>query len=581
MVKTATMRDSLDLSPKTVAISICFDENPLKDDDPQLVLVLNALWKLAMDQPNNSKLPSLSFFECMSKLIFKGIYDEGWVCKHQNIFIPYYAAHIIGSYTMNTVKFAMMAVEAGVVPSLMDLLRGKMSWIEQRASVRALGHFASYDETFSAVAQYEEEVITLTMGLICNCFSAVYGRFVAVEDRLGYHCDLLSKGCGGIEVENRKAEDWAIQLQCWSIHLLNCFASKEMSLNLILEKGFLEGLCKQIFHTKSYDLFFPKRLRQKAIRGGLMNGTTSVAGIELIKILCYSNIGRIGVAESKYVIETLCNLSRTSNELQYMGIYCLLILLKDPDTRKKVLDISASFLVDLVEVQNLGGITEVGKAISNTLLIDYEENLVNTSKYSVEVQKILDETWELKVLRKETEKFTSEEVFEGRRFAVGLLKQQGDEKFHTGFIKEALVKYSESLDCCLLEMRKERVVLYSNRAQCYLQLGMPKPAIRDSTRALSLSDPVNSDSKSLWRRSQAYDMKGMASESLMDCIMFIKEWDSSSKGVKVPSFVMRMIYKQMSATWIFAAASRVLNDCNVPTETARDEKWETGEKDEN
>ena len=117
------------------------------------------------------------------------------------------------------------------------------------------------------------------------------------------------------------------------------------------------------------------------------------------------------------------------------------------------------------------------------------------------------------------------------------------------------------------------MVLYSNRARCRLLLEDPDSAIRDSTRALCLSIPANSHRKSLWRRSQAYDMKGLAKESLMDCIMFIKygciklDQDQTAtkprSGVKIPYYAARMISKQMDATWLFATArSRIKESDN-------------------
>lgn len=150
----------------------------------------------------------------------------------------------------------------------------------------------------------------------------------------------------------------------------------------------------------------------------------------------------------------------------------------------------------------------------------------------------------------------SEEKLEEKRVLVCLIKQEANHMFWLGEIEEALAKYTEALDLCPLKLRKERMVLYSNRAQCHLLLRDPDCAISDSTRALCLATPANSHSKSLWRRSQAYDMKGLAKESLMDCIMFINGCIKSgvTKRVKIPYYAARMISKQMDATWLFAAA---------------------------
>ncbi|KAG5030749.1 hypothetical protein JHK85_014731 [Glycine max] len=62
-------------------------------------------------------------------------------------------------------EFAQLAVESGVLPPLLDLLSGKISWVEQRVAVRALGHLASYKSTFESVAQHEPGFNLFTSGL--------------------------------------------------------------------------------------------------------------------------------------------------------------------------------------------------------------------------------------------------------------------------------------------------------------------------------------------------------------------------------------------------------------------------------
>ncbi|KAI3977935.1 hypothetical protein MKX01_017078, partial [Papaver californicum] len=168
-----------------------------------------------MTHPNDPEFPSSGVFECMASLIYKGIQNRDWLLRDQNIFMPYYAAHVIGSYTMNKIEFAEKAVKSGGIP-LMELMRGKISWVEQRVAVRALGHLASYKTTFDSVAEYEKEIIELAMEIASICLDVVYDKFVAVKDkkkRLRYHCDLLTRGVGGSEMENVKAEEWASQLQ--------------------------------------------------------------------------------------------------------------------------------------------------------------------------------------------------------------------------------------------------------------------------------------------------------------------------------------------------------------------------------
>lgn len=71
-----------------------------------------------MAHPNDPEFIELGIFECMAQLIWKGIEDRHWLAQDQNIYIPYYAAHIIGSYTMNVEEFAGHAVRAGTFSSL-------------------------------------------------------------------------------------------------------------------------------------------------------------------------------------------------------------------------------------------------------------------------------------------------------------------------------------------------------------------------------------------------------------------------------------------------------------------------------
>lgn len=512
----------------------CFKELPLREDQEN-VLVLSGLFNIAINQPDDPEFPSLGVFECMTKLIQRGISDKEWLLRDQNIYIPYYAAHIIGSYTMNKAHFAEKAVRSGVVLPLMELLRGKISWVEQRVAVRALGHLASHEKTFEAVALHEVEIIGLTMKIACECFEVVYEKFVGLKEkkRVKYHCDLLTRGLGGLELENRKAEEWASQLQCWSLYLLNCFACKERCLNLICSEDFLKIVC---------DMW-----------GGLANHT-SPAGIGLIRTLCNTKAGREHVAKLKRVIESLCNVSRSSDDWQYVAIDSLLLLLKDQDTRYEVIDTAALFLVDLVELKTLRGRKRLGEAITQTLLQDYHKIKYGGLRLkNKKAERALEEIWDMKVEKIKREKLMSEQEMKERELSVYVLKQEANTKFWSGNIEKAVKKYTKALDLCPLKMRKERIVLYSNRAQCYLMLKKPEAAISDTTRALCLSGTVNSHSKSLWRRSQAYDMKGLAKESLMDSSTFISSRMKSKrkKRVKIPYYAAVMINKQMNATWPF------------------------------
>ncbi|KAK7406488.1 hypothetical protein VNO78_08115 [Psophocarpus tetragonolobus] len=516
-----------------------FKQMPLADDQEH-ILALTGLWKIAITNPNDPEFPSLGVFRCMVKLIQKGVNHKDWLLRCQNMYIPYYAAHIIGSYTMNKPKFADKAVKSNVVQPLMELLRGKISWVEQRVALRALGHLASHEATFEAVSEHEAEVVEVAIDIASTCLKEVYEKFLVLKEseRLEYQRNLLTRGHGDLELENRRAEEWASQLQCWSLYLLGCFARRERSLGLICKKKFLKDLC--------------------GMWGGLAN-PTSPAGIGLLRTLCDTQIGRESIADLKQVVVNICNVSRSSDDRQHMAIDSLLQLLRDPVTRYKVIDIATPVLADLVELRSMGGKPKVGQTIMQTLLQDYHKIKFGELKLKSETSKrTLEELWDLKVERVKRESLMSEEEMREKEVSAGILKQEGNREFEAGDIEKAVVKYTEALDLCPLKSKKERIVLHSNRAQCHLLLRDPEAAVSDTTRALCLSNVARAclHSKSLWRRSQAYDMKGLAKESLMDCLMFISNrFDCGErKGFKIPHYAARMINKQMNATWVFASA---------------------------
>lgn len=521
-----------------------FKQMPLRDHQEH-ILALSGWWKIAITNPNDPEFPSLGIFRCMAKLIQKGVTHRDWLLRCQNIYIPYYAAHVIGSYTMNKPKFAYKAVKSNVVRPLIELLRGKISWVEKRVALRALGHLASHEATFEAVAEHEAEVVEAAIDIASTGLAEVYEKFVGLKEseRLQYHRNLLTRGHGDLELENRKAEEWASQLQCWSLYLLDCFACRERSLRIICKKRFLKDLC--------------------GMWGGLVN-PTSPSGIGLLKTLCNTQMGRESVADLEEVVVNLCNVSRSSDDRQHMAIDSLLQLLRDPVTRYKVIDTTAPVLADLVELRSMGGKPKVGQEIMQTLLQDYHKiKFCELNLKSERTKRALTELWEMKVERVKRESLMNEEEIREKEVLAGILKREGNQEFGSGNIEKAVVKYTEALDLCPLKTKKERIVLHSNRARCHLLLRDPEAALSDTTRALCLSDAARAcvHSKSLWRRSQAYDMKGLAKESLMDCLTFISVRFRSRKrrGFKIPHYAAQMVNKQMNATWLFASAKSSWN----------------------
>ncbi|GFQ02916.1 tetratricopeptide repeat protein 1 [Phtheirospermum japonicum] len=515
-----------------------FRDLPSQDDDGQ-VLPISGLWNTAMAHPNDPEFIDLGIFQCMSSLIYKGLKNRRWLAHDQNIYIPYYAAHIIGSYTMNMEEFADVAVRAGVIPPLVELLRGRLTWVEQRVAVRALGHLSTYTATFPAVAGHDE-ILELSIQLAMGALEIVYTHFYQyVDRRLSYHCDLLTRGMGGVEMESRKAEEWASQLQCWSLQLINCFAFKP---------EFLHVICKPEFLGKLPGMW-----------GGLVN-ENSPAGIGLLRTICHHKLGRGPIAGCPGVVEALCNIARSSDDWQYMAVDCLLWLLQDPSTCHKVSEKVVPVLIDLSEITTLGDHKKLGDSIVDALEEYIQSPATNrtstSSRTKDEIEHLLASRQRLK-----WEKTMPKEDLHIKHAAALVVKLEGNSLFSTGDISGAASKYSEALTLCPMRSKKERVVLYSNRAQCHLLMQQPLAAISDATRALCLHNPVNRHARSLWRRAQAYDMLGLAKESLLDAILFINEFSQSSdpdlslRQNKVPDYAERLVKKQMRAAWLFREAA--------------------------
>ncbi|XP_040378777.1 uncharacterized protein LOC121054005 [Oryza brachyantha] len=520
--------------------------------------VVGAVWRAAMAAPDDPELPSLGAIRCMSLLLEHALADVGWCRRGQNVCVPYYAAHVIGSYTIRSSAHAELAVAAGAVRPLLSFLGGAMTWVEQRAAARALGHLASYDATFPAVARYAAEAVPLAVRAASTCVGDVYSNFVALapSKRPKYQRDLMTRGLdggggsgSGADGEDRKAEEWASQLQCWSLYFLSCIASRDVSSHATIcqDHVFLRELCQ--------------------MWGGLANGD-SPAGVGLLRLLCRSAVGRGAIAACRDALHGLCVLARSSDDWQYMAIDCLLLLLDDRDTWHAVADATAARLADLAELRHLGPRRRLGNAITAALLID-DDNLVRGRELGMEANEAIANLREVQVERKAREDDMSRDELLKRRIMVKEKKRQGNDMFWHGEVEKAIDLYTEALELCPLSRRRERLVLHSNRAQCWLARRDADAAVSDATRALSLARPAaNAHARSLWRRAQAYDMKGMARESLLDCLAFAGAWLNRKDGgaaaaaaaarggnPKLPYCVARMISKQMSLTGLFSAVA--------------------------
>uniref|UniRef100_A0A0E0KAB4 ARM repeat N-terminal plant domain-containing protein n=1 Tax=Oryza punctata TaxID=4537 RepID=A0A0E0KAB4_ORYPU len=547
--------------------------------------VVSAVWKTAMAAPDDPELPSLGAIRCMSLLLARALADVEWRRRGQNVYVPYYAAHVIGSYTIRSSAHAELAVAAGAVRPLLAFLGGSMTWVEQRAAARALGHLASYDATFPAVARYAAEAVPLAVRAASICVGDVYASFVALapSKRPKYQRDLLTRGLDGAGVvvadgEDRKAEEWASQLQCWSLYFLSCLASRDVSSHATIcqHPVFLRELCQ--------------------MWGGLANGD-SPAGVGLIRLLCRSAAGRGAIAACRDALSGLCDLARSSDDWQYMAIDCLLLLLDDRDTWHAVADATAARLVDLAELRHLGPRRRLGNAITAALLLD-DDDLVHGRELGMEAKQAIASLREVQVERKRREDAMSRDELLKTRIMAKEKKRQGNDMFWHGEVEKAIELYTEALELCPLSRRRERLVLHSNRAQCRLARRDADAAVSDATRALSLARPAaNAHARSLWRRAQAYDMKGMARESLLDCLAFAGAWLNRKDGTtaaaaaaragnpKLPYCVARMISKQMSLTGLFSAvatnsSTKVDRDDRMPHYSDGDEEEEDDDDDD-
>ncbi|XP_062209161.1 uncharacterized protein LOC133910941 [Phragmites australis] len=539
---------------RRASLAAFFRELPYCEDDgggsngQSCAAAVGAVWRAAMAAPDDPELPSLGAIRCMSLLLARALADAAWCRRGDNVYVPYYAAHVIGSYAIRSSAHAELAVAAGAVRPLLSLLGGAMTWVEQRAAARALGHLASYDATFPDVARHAADAVPLAVRAASTCIRDVYANFVALAPsrRPKYQRDLMARGNGsGADAEDRKAEEWASQLQCWSLYFLSCLASRDLSSH--------DMICQDAVFLRELSLMW----------GGLANGD-SPAGVGLLRLLCRSAVGRGAIAACRDALSSLCDLARSSDDWQYMAIDCLLLLLEDRDTWHAVADATAPCLVDLAELRHLGPRRWLGDAIASALLLD-DDDYVGGRELGVEAKEVIASLRELKVERKEREEAMPRDELLRREILAKEKKRQGNERFLRGDVDKAIDMYTEALELCPLSRRRERLVLNSNRAQCRLARRDADAAVSDATRALALARPVNAHAKSLWRRAQAYDMKGMARESLLDCLAFAGAWldrrrKHSRRAVrganpKLPYCAARMISKQMSATGLFAGVA--------------------------
>ncbi|RVX23833.1 hypothetical protein CK203_000360 [Vitis vinifera] len=204
-----------------------------------------------------------------------------------------------------------------------------------------------------------------------------------------------------------------------------------------------------------------------------------------------------------------------------------------------VIDKAVSALVDLSEISTLGDHKKLGDSIVNVLQECIQSQGTGRNALSNRTKEQIEELLNSRQ-RLKWEKSMPKEDLHIKQAAALVVKLEGNSLFSSGNISGAAS---------------------NNRAQCHLLLQQPLTAISDATRALCLHNPLNRHAKSLWRRAQAYDMLGLAKESLLDAILFINECSQSSdpdlslRQNKVPDYAERLVKKQMRAAWLFREAA--------------------------
>ncbi|XP_071946844.1 tetratricopeptide repeat protein 1-like [Antedon mediterranea] len=92
-------------------------------------------------------------------------------------------------------------------------------------------------------------------------------------------------------------------------------------------------------------------------------------------------------------------------------------------------------------------------------------------------------------------------------------KMKGNTLFKNSEYLEACDVYTTALELCPLNFKKERSIMYSNRAACKLRLEQLEDAISDCTEALILN-PLYM--RALLRRAQSYELNEKLDEALAD-----------------------------------------------------------------
>ncbi|KAL5017636.1 hypothetical protein ScPMuIL_007225 [Solemya velum] len=114
--------------------------------------------------------------------------------------------------------------------------------------------------------------------------------------------------------------------------------------------------------------------------------------------------------------------------------------------------------------------------------------------------------------KQQEDKMTEEEKKELQKQAQEE-KEEGNKLFKEASYKEARKHYTRALKLCPLSFKKDRSIMFSNRAACKMRMELYEEAIKDSTSALDLN-PLYL--KALMRRAELYEKNEKLEDALGD-----------------------------------------------------------------
>jgi tetratricopeptide (TPR) repeat protein len=142
----------------------------------------------------------------------------------------------------------------------------------------------------------------------------------------------------------------------------------------------------------------------------------------------------------------------------------------------------------------------------------------------------------------------------------GGFREQGNEAFKKGDFQEAIDRYTDALkslnELQLNEsIKNDLTKCYSNRSQCYINLGQYDDAIEDATRGKYIIISVQkhyfllcqaleytpADQKSLYRRANAFERSGKLKEAISDAQRLMSISPKGGPGDEQTNMLLRKL----------------------------------------